>query len=81
VTFLFRNNFPTNSFSTITNRLPGIGVTNVANGTMAWGDYDNDGDLDVFLSGDPDTYHLDNAFSALYRNNGGVFTNSGAAFP
>lgn len=81
VTFRFRNNFPTNSFTTISTNLPGTGVTNIANGAMAWGDYDNDGDLDVFLAGDPDTYHSVDAFSALYRNDGGIFTNSGAVFP
>jgi len=43
----------------------------VGNGSAAWGDYDNDGDLDVLLSGfDGTTNH-----SLLYRNDGNdVFT-------
>ncbi len=37
------------------------------NGTCAWADYDNDGDLDLFLSGS-------GTFMAVYRNDGGKFT-------
>lgn len=36
------------------------------NGTCAWGDYDGDGDLDLFLAGS-------GRFVALYRNEGGKF--------
>ncbi len=81
VTFRFRNNFPANSFTSIGTNLPGTGVTNVADGAMAWADYDNDGDLDVLLSGDTNTYHTPDAFAALYRNDRGVFTNSGVVLP
>ena len=34
--------------------------------SVAWGDYDNDGDLDILLTGDSDTYPI----SKIYRNNG-----------
>ncbi|HEU0118913.1 MAG TPA: FG-GAP-like repeat-containing protein [Bryobacteraceae bacterium] len=37
------------------------------NGTCAWGDYDGDGDPDLFLAGS-------GAFLAVYRNDGGRFT-------
>jgi len=49
-----------------------ISLTGVWNGSVAWGDYDNDGDLDILLTGsDPD----DNPVSKIYKNNGnGSFT-------
>ena len=34
--------------------LSSFGLTNVADGTMTWADYDNDGDADLLLSGDPE---------------------------
>jgi predicted nucleotidyltransferase len=39
-------------------------------GSVAWGDYDNDGDLDILLTGDTGSA----AISRIYRNDGGVFT-------
>ena len=41
------------------------------NGSVAWGDYDNDGDLDVLLTGQIAPYDTDNTISRIYRNNGG----------
>jgi hypothetical protein len=41
--------------------------------SVAWGDYDNDGDLDALFTG---------YFTTIYRNDGTAgFTNSGLAFP
>ena len=41
-------------------------------GAAAWGDYDNDGDLDILLSG---AYGANVSFTDVYRNNGdGTFT-------
>jgi len=37
------------------------------NGTCSWGDYDGDGDMDLFLAGS-------GLFMAVYRNDGGKFT-------
>ncbi len=77
MTYLFRNNFVTNSFTTLNI----AGLRNIADGTMAWGDYDNDGDADLYLSGDPNTYHVPDAYGALYRNDRGILTNSGVVVP
>ena len=38
---------------------------------VAWGDYDNDGDLDILLSGRIDNV---NRISKIYRNDSGIFT-------
>ncbi len=53
----------------------GAGFTNVS-GDLAWGDYDNDGDLDLAIAGD--TSLLGSCFSKIYRNDGGTFTDIGA---
>ncbi|WP_298543377.1 FG-GAP-like repeat-containing protein [uncultured Aquimarina sp.] len=57
------------SFTELTTaNLPGI-----AFGDVAWGDYDNDGDLDIFLTG---------GISKIYTNDAGTFTElASASFP
>jgi hypothetical protein len=57
ITKIYRNN-GNNSF---TEQL-GISLTGVNSGSLAWGDYDNDGYLDILLAG--------NGISKIYRNNG-----------
>jgi len=53
----------------------GAGLTGVSDGSVAWGDYDNDGDLDILLSGDASSGPV----SRVYRNDGGgAFTDIGA---
>lgn len=47
----------------------GIPLTGVWNCSLAWGDYDNDGDLDLALAGSDNSY---TAVSKLYRNNNGI---------
>ena len=47
----------------------GAGLTGVRSCSLAWGDYDNDGDLDLALAGWTGTVRV----SKVYRNNGGVF--------
>ena len=47
----------------------GISLTGVMNSSVAWGDYDNDGDLDILMTG----YYNDGTIhyiSRIYRNNG-----------
>ncbi|RKY97424.1 MAG: hypothetical protein DRQ13_04695 [Ignavibacteriae bacterium] len=51
------------------------GLTGVQLSSVAWGDYDNDGDLDILLTGHVGT---SNYISKIYRNDDGVFTAIGA---
>jgi hypothetical protein len=39
----------------------------------AWADYDNDGDLDLFVTGLPENYVNTNPMAFLYRNDSGNF--------
>ncbi len=70
ISIIYRND--AGVFNDILAGLPGI-----YNGSVAWGDYDNDGDLDIFISGY--TYPTYEYVSLIYRNDGGAFTdiNSG----
>ena len=58
---IYRNN-GNNTFAEQTS----IALTGIGYGSAAWGDYDNDGDLDVLLSG----YDGSNGISKVFRNNG-----------
>ena len=60
------------SFTELTNPIAGGGnLTGVGNSSAAWGDYDNDGDLDILLTGDDGS----NGISKIYTNeNNGSFT-------
>jgi predicted nucleotidyltransferase len=53
------------TFTDIAAGLPGI-----SGGSVVWGDYDNDGDLDILLTG----ASLSGYISLVYRNDSGVFT-------
>jgi predicted nucleotidyltransferase len=55
----------------------GAVLQGVRNSSVAWGDYDNDGDLDMLVTGYTGTV----SFTRLYRNNGGTFTDSGISLP
>ncbi|MHC4546421.1 MAG: FG-GAP repeat domain-containing protein [Planctomycetota bacterium] len=47
------------------------GLTGVSASPLAWGDYDNDGDLDLALAGYTGSVEI----CEIYRNDGGTFTN------
>ncbi|GAB4416366.1 MAG: hypothetical protein OHK0039_25700 [Bacteroidia bacterium] len=61
VTVLYRNNG-----STFT-PLSTTGIDSVGNGSLAWGDFDNDGDPDLLLMGEG----AGGRFSDIFRNDGG----------
>jgi hypothetical protein len=46
--------------------LTGLSLLGVYNSSLAWGDYDNDGDLDILLTGDNGATNI----SKVYQNNG-----------
>jgi hypothetical protein len=50
-------------------------LTGVASSSVAWGDYDNDGDLDILLAGDSNGGPV----AKVYRKESGGFVDSGAA--
>ena len=53
------------------------GLVGVEWGKLAWGDYDNDGDLDILLTGQS----ADGPTSRVYRNDGGSFTQAATLTP
>ena len=59
------------TFTEISVGLPSV----TSSGASAWGDYDNDGDLDIALAGSGVSY------TTVYRNNGGVFSNQNFTLP
>ena len=69
VSKIYRNNGD-GSFSDIN-----AGIENVYGGCAAWGDYDNDGDLDILITGNTGTM---TGISKIYRNDSGLFTDINA---
>jgi PKD repeat protein len=72
-TILYRNNGD-NTFSD-----SGIPFTGLYNGSAAWGDCDNDGDLDLLITGT--TAFTTEALTKIYRNNNGVFDEISTGLP
>ena len=60
-------------FSNINAGLPGV-----SDGSAAWGDYDNDGRLDILLTGGGSA---SGRIAQVWRNTGGGFTNINAGLP
>ncbi|MBU4486273.1 MAG: VCBS repeat-containing protein [Candidatus Delongbacteria bacterium] len=55
------------------------GLQGVEHSSVEWGDYDNDGDLDILLTGAE--YRGDfETFSRIYNNDNGSFTDIEAGF-
>jgi len=70
ITKLYRNE-GNNSFT----EMKGVVLPGVNNGSVAWGDYDNDGDLDILLTGITDNFDPASGITKVYRNGGdGTFT-------
>ena len=56
----------------------GLIGTGVLRSSVAWGDYDNDGDLDILLTGQPFSYDNNSGVAKVYRNDAGTFTDINA---
>lgn len=61
VSKIYRNNGD-NTFT----HLSAVSLTGIRGGSVGWGDYDNDGDLDILLTGQTSSGFV----SKIYRNNG-----------
>ena len=56
----------------------GVGLPGINAGAVAWGDYDNDGDLDILASGYSDA---NAGLTRIYRNENGTFVDAHAGLP
>ncbi len=61
---------PAQSFTPVS-----TGITDAHHGASTWGDYDNDDDLDVLVTGEMSSYA---PFADIYQNTSGVFSALGA---
>ncbi len=59
------------------------GILPLGNSPMAWGDYDNDGDLDILIAGNTLLGNTPGGLivTKIYNNNNGVFTDINAGLP
>lgn len=75
--FLFLNILQAQSLYSQTFTPAGMALPGVSRGETAWCDYDNDHDLDVFITGRGEG---DERISVLYRNDAGTFIDCGLSF-
>lgn len=73
------------TFTEVTNPVNGsTSFLGVYNGSVAWGDYDNDNDLDLVISGfnivSGNNTATTQIITKLYRNDNGSFVDSGVEF-
>lgn len=54
------------------------GLAGVSFGSVAWGDYNNDGNLDILITGEDNS---GNPITKIYRNDNGTFTDINAGLP
>jgi hypothetical protein len=71
-TNILYHNHGDGTFTNIQASLPAV-----FDGSVAWGDFDNDGQLDLAIMGNTGTNYL----TRVYRNNHGIFTDIGAGLP
>ncbi len=70
--FAAEGTFPPQLFTDIS-----AGLTPVSNSAVDWGDYDNDGDLDILMTGNTNPFTFAYT-SKIYRNDAGTFVDIGA---
>ncbi len=75
--FATEASFTTASFTTVEFSDIEAGLPGVESGSVAWGDYDNDGDLDLLLTGRDEVGPI----SRVYRNDDGTFNDIEAGLP
>ncbi|MFH1714570.1 MAG: FG-GAP-like repeat-containing protein [Elusimicrobiota bacterium] len=71
ITKIYRNNGG-GSFIDIGSSISGAGTYD-SKGSLSWGDYDNDGDLDLLIAGNNGSSPV----TKIYKNNNGSFADSG----
>ncbi|ETR72119.1 MAG: hypothetical protein OMM_07702 [Candidatus Magnetoglobus multicellularis str. Araruama] len=71
ISHIYQNTSTSSSYATFTNL--NIAMIGLDNCDAAWADYDNDGDLDLFVTGLPENYVNTNPMAFLYRNDSGNF--------
>ncbi len=75
IVFIFEESF-SQQFTEVTTSILGAHVA-----SADWGDYDNDGDLDLVVIGDTSQMALSRYCSKIYRNDDSVFTDIHARRP
>ena len=70
------NNDGSGTFSVATDELPGL-----LYGSAQWGDFDEDGDLDILVNGGIVSPAIMTGIARIYRNDGGSFSSDPIELP